>query len=789
MSAAGVRAHCPGTCSALRAVQIVSRCLLVAWLLLPASAAPAADQAPLPGTAPLEIEADFAALTVAGVDRFLLRAIDQTKARRQERWKRSVRDARGDTSFAAENRRHLARMIGLFETQPAAVEFEFLAPAPTPRPIVATNAYSIWGVRWPVAEGITGEGLLVEPAGRPVLAGVVAIADCKAPPEALVGLTEGIPDASRFALRLAERGARVLVPALIDRQMKYSTVDRGRRAGSVTHREFLYRAAYQMGRHLIGYEVARVLAGARALRAADGGSVKLAVVGHGEGALLALYAGALDPQIDAVGASGYFQPREKLFTEPIDRNVFGLLERFGDAEIAALIAPRTLVIEAAAIEEFTIPSGLASAPATLSTAPLDEVRAEFARLESLFEQAPIRTRFNLVVSEAGAGPPGSAAFIDALCAATGLVRAPEEVVQERPEPLDRSVHIERRSMRQFSELASLNEQLIDESHAARHQFMQQLETSKGLEAYVQSTAAYRRRFQQEILGQFEEELLPPNPRTRLKYDEEGFRGHEVLLDLFPDVVLYGILLVPANVAAGKRRPVVVCQHGLDGRAEHTIEGDRTSYRDFAARLARRGFVTFSPQHLYQGGDAFRALQRKANPLGKSLFSIMVAQHQQLLRWLGELPFVDASRIAFYGISYGGKSAMRIPAVLEGYCLSICSSDFSDWIWRTVSGRHAGGYLAHAEYEIFEFNLGNTFNYAEMAALICPRPFMVESFHRQGLFVDKELREFAKVRHIYELLELEGRVERAYYGSFAPPAPHQERQTFQFLHRHLNWPEP
>ena len=43
--------------------------------------------------------------------------------------------------------------------------------------------------------------------------------------------------------------------------------------------------------------------------------------------------------------SGYFDSRQKVWQEPIYRNVFGLLEQFGDAEIASLIAPRALVIE------------------------------------------------------------------------------------------------------------------------------------------------------------------------------------------------------------------------------------------------------------------------------------------------------------------------------------------------------------------------------------------------------------------------------------------------------------
>ena len=35
----------------------------------------------------------------------------------------------------------------------------------------------------------------------------------------------------------------------------------------------------------------------------------------------------------------------------------------------------------------------------------------------------------------------------------------------------------------------------------------------------------------------------------------------------------------------------------------------------------------------------------------------------------------------------------------------------------------------------EWNLGNTFNYAELSWLICPRPFMVERGHDDGVASD------------------------------------------------------
>ena len=141
---------------------------------------------------------------------------------------------------------------------------------------------------------------------------------------------------------------------------------------------------------------------------------------------------------------------------------------------------------------------------------------------------------------------------------------------------------------------------------------------------------------------------------------------------------YGILTVPKDLelSGGERRPVVVCQHGLEGRPQDTVgEPGYRSYKAFATRLAERGFVTFSPQNIYIFRDRFRSLQRKSYPLKKTLFSTMVAQHLQITDWLAGLPQVDPQRIAFYGLSYGGKSAMRIPPLVDRYCLSICSAYF------------------------------------------------------------------------------------------------------------------
>jgi len=231
--------------------------------------------------------------------------------------------------------------------------------------------------------------------------------------------------------------------------------------------------------------------------------------------------------------------------------------------------------------------------------------------------------------------------------------------------------------------------------------------------------------------------------------------------------------------------VVVCQHGLEGRPLDTIHKDHRAYHDYAAKLCEQGFITFAPQNIYIFKDRFRTLQRKANPLGKTLFSIMVPQHQQIINWLKSQPFVDGNRIAFYGLSYGGKSAMRIPALVTDYCLSICSADFNEWVTKNASTRHNFSYVWTGEYEIFEWNLGRTFNYAEMASLICPRPFMVERGHFDGVGEDDWVGyEFGKVRHLYA-----GRLkipDRTRIEWFDGPHTINGQGTFAFLHKHLDW---
>ena len=110
----------------------------------------------------------------------------------------------------------------------------------------------------------------------------------------------------------------------------------------------------------------------------------------------------------------------------------------------------------------------------------------------------------------------------------------------------------------------------------------------------------------------------------------------------------------------------------------------------------------------------------------------------------------------------------------------------EWLVKNVTIDCHYSYMFTGEYDMYEFNLGHTFNYAEMAALIAPRPFMVERGHRDGVAPDEWVAyEYAKVRRRYADLKIPERTEIEFFDG-----PHEIHGvgTFRFLHKHLNWPE-
>ncbi|QOV92374.1 hypothetical protein IPV69_08415 [Humisphaera borealis] len=747
---------------------------------------------PLPGTAPLDDPSDQAMAMVESIDAYLMKAIADAPADRAKQWVVDTSSVEAYAKSVAERRRQLAGIVGLSDARPVFDGPELIATTKSPALVVKSAAFEIQAVRWPAvsANGITtiwGEGLLLSPVGRKPIATVIAIPDADQTPEQIAGIAPGVAEGSQFARRLAESGCRVIVPALVDRDDTFSTPLSGQKTNQ-PHREYIYRPAFQMGRTVIGYEIQKVLAIVDWLSREEL-NPSVGVIGYGEGGLLALYAGAIDERIDTVGVSGYFGPRDGLWQEPIYRNLQGLLQTFGDAEIGSLICPRKLVIDKAQGPQIAGPPAVrdgrrGAAPGKLL--PIDPVAVghEIARMNKLTGDLP---PFVHVVNPED-GQPVSEPVLKAFLRPFGVSVAPLDPAP--PKPTGAAGDPRARQKRLVEQMTAHTQQIVRDAEKARAVFMQPVDLrSREVGKFLTSVEPFRQRFDREQMA-----ILPPSkdaPRVRSKrlYDEPKFVGYSVRIDSGNGIFAQGILLLPKDLKPGEKRPVVVCQHGLDGRPENLADPkiDHRAYHQVGVKLAERGFVVYCPQNPYIGEEKFRVLSRKAGPLGLTLWSFIVFQHRMTTDWLAGQPFVDKDRIAFYGLSYGGKTAMRIPAVIPRYCLSICSGDFNEWTWKCTSLDFRSGYPGTHEYEIYEWNLGNTFGYAEMAALIAPRPFMVERGHRDGVAPDEWVAyEYAKVRRMYADLKIPDRTEIEFFDG-----PHEIHGvgTFAFLHKHLNWPEP
>ena len=741
----------------------------------------------LPGTKPLQTEADLPAENLKAVDQFLLKRIEQSANAREEFWRRDFSSRGAYRQSILKNRESLRRRLGAVDKRRVPNDLQLVATLNQPALIAETDRVRIMAVRWSVFDRVDAEGLLLEPKGE-TRALVVAIPDADQTPEMLAGLdakTDTLPNVA-FARRLAESGCRVLIPTIIDRQTTWSGNPRVRMMNQ-THREFIYRQAFFMGRHLIGYEVQKVMAAVDYFQNTPSRREwPIGVAGYGEGGLLAFYAAAIDDRINSVWVSGYFQPREQVHREPVYRNVYGLLREFGDAEVASLIAPRSLIIEACKAPSAPDPPPLVNgrnfaAYGKLTTPAISEVKREFAKAQTYYKKLNVADQISLTTSDDGEGPPSSPGALIKFLASLrreASLQPVSEIAQARYNPASRM-------KRQIDQLIDHTQHLVRQSRFRRQEFWKPADRSS-LKRWRETMGSYRDLLWEEVIGRLPKSDLPPNARTRLVYDTPKWRGYEVVLDVYRGVTTYGMLLVPKDMKKGERRPVVVAQHGRNGTPRDICDPhkDTRAYHSFGAKLADRGFVVYAPQNLYIGEEHYRTAQRKAFALGMTIFAPMVRQHEQALTWLGSLPFVDSKRIAFYGLSYGGKSAMLIPAVLDGYCLSICSGDFNEQVWKHTSIEDGLSFMMTLEHEHTEFDFGDRFNYSEIAGLIAPRPFMVERGHHDGVAPDEWVAyEYAKVRRLYVAL---GIADRTAIEFFDGRHEINAQGTFDFLHKHLQW---
>ena len=322
---------------------------------------------------------------------FFQNELKNSPIQREANWKRKYNSKEEFFELANSYRENLKKIIGVIDERISYKELTLLEYSEQKSLISETDNFKIYSVKWPVLEGVSGTGLWIEPKTK-VVAQIIALPDASWTPEMYIGLSPGVSIDSQVPIKLANSGCRVIIPLLINRECTWSG-NKEVAMTNQTHREFIYKRAFEVGRHIIGYEVQKTLSIVdwfTHLNTSNKAELPIGITGYGEGGLIAFYSSAIDQRIDGTLISGYFQEREELWKEPVYRNVWGLLNDFGDAEVAGLIAPRNLVIEACKGPEVAGPPAAneeykdVAAPGRLTTPDLNSVIRECNRAENIF---------------------------------------------------------------------------------------------------------------------------------------------------------------------------------------------------------------------------------------------------------------------------------------------------------------------------------------------------------------------------------------------------------------------
>ena len=260
------------------------------------------------------------------------------------------------------------------------------------------------------------------------------------------------------------------------------------------------------------------------------------------------------------------------------------------------------------------------------------------------------------------------------------------------------------------------------------------------------------------------ERVPLDLEVLESVDCGPYRRDRVVFDTEATMSVPAYLLVPNDrVEPG---PAVLAQHGHGpGKSEVCGLDDAESRAaiiehngDYAHQLARRGYVVLAPDLRCFGERAdwsppekylcdlnlVHAYADGISPLTQNLWDLARA-----IDVLSAHPLVDPTRVGMVGLSYGATCTLFLAAIDERIRACVVSGYFSSWKaahrvpWNLCGSQVLPGMLGELEH-------------VDLAALIAPRPMLIESGSGDVLFpVDVAREGVAEARRVYDALDAPG----------------------------------
>jgi len=286
-------------------------------------------------------------------------------------------------------------------------------------------------------------------------------------------------------------------------------------------------------------------------------------------------------------------------------------------------------------------------------------------------------------------------------------------------------------------------------------------------AYPAGDAAAFRRWQKRarkgllrLLTMEHRERVPLNLRRQTVEETAEYTRERLSYDTLPGITVPAFLLIPKGVKLPA--PAVLCPPGHGEGMNQVLDESPGIYHEYPKELARRGMAALVPEHVGFGerlGE--EGNDRHANHLYNYLVLNLLGESQQgLFIWdlmraldvLEGLPEVKPNHIGCYGLSLGGETTLLLSAA-DTRIKAACVSGF------LTSYKSCFMDMAHCGCG-YSFGMLRYFEMADLAALIAPRPLLLESAIEDPIFyIDDAKKVFAELQGLYATLGVPDRVDQ------------------------------
>ena len=262
----------------------------------------------------------------------------------------------------------------------------------------------------------------------------------------------------------------------------------------------------------------------------------------------------------------------------------------------------------------------------------------------------------------------------------------------------------------------------------------------------------------ELLGPFPPRV-PLELERKVEAETDVYVRERLLYQTMLGIYVPAFLIVPRHAVFPA--PGVLCPPGHGGGMNQVVDELGGIYKQYPLELVRRGMVVLVPEHAGFGercggeseGDATHTYYFQAlNLLGRSAMGYLLWDLMRALDLMEQLPEVDANRIGCYGLSLGGEMTLFTTAVDTRIKVACISGFLCSYRSSFLAEQHCGCGYVHG--------LARYMEHVDIAALMPPRPLLIESATRDPIFpVDVARETCGTLRGVYRLCGAQDRIDQ------------------------------